>query len=84
MTCVVRAIFRIALQSIHFCALCQQGVGDELRLVSRFAALLDLRVQTPMIFMGVTTLTEIMQQRDDRTAHTILISTAVNRVQDVA
>ena len=32
--------------------LCQQGVGDELHLVFECAALQDLRVQMPMIFMG--------------------------------
>ena len=46
------------------------------------AALQDLRVQMPMIFMGVTTMRGFMQQRDVRSV-AIFISTAVKRVQDV-
>ena len=66
----------------RFCTLCQQGVGDELHLVFECAALQDLRVQMPMIFMGVTTMRGFMQQRDVRSVATF-ISTAVKRVQDV-
>ena len=46
------------------------------------AALQDLRVQMPMLFMGVTTMRGFMQQRDVRSVATF-ISTAVKRVQDV-
>ena len=66
----------------RFCTLCQQGVGDELHLVFECAALQDLRVQMPMIFMGVTTMRGFMQQRDVRSV-TTFISTAVKRVRDV-
>ena len=66
----------------RFCTLCQQGVGDELHLVFECAALQDLRLQMPMIFMGVTTMRGFMQQRDVRSAATF-ISTAVKRVQAV-
>ena len=50
----------------RFCTLCQQGVGDVLDLVFECAALQDLRVRMPMIFMGVTTVRGFMQQRDIR------------------
>ena len=46
------------------------------------AALQDLRVQTPMIFMGVTTMRGFMQQHDVRSVATF-ISNAVKRVQAV-
>ena len=45
-------------------------------------ALQDLRVQMPLIFMGVTTMRGFMQQRDLRSV-AAFISTAVKRGQDV-
>ena len=53
-----------------------------MHLVFECAALQDLRVQMPMLFMGVTTMRGFMQQRDVRSVATF-ISTAVKRVQDV-
>ena len=49
----------------------------------QFAALQDLRVRIPMIFMGVTAMRGFMQQRDIHPIATF-ISTAVERVQVVA
>ena len=67
----------------RFCTLCQQGIGDDLHLVFECAALQDLRVQMPMIFMGGTNMRGFMQQRDIRSVATS-ISTAVKHVRDVA
>ena len=61
--------------------LCQQGVGDKLHLVYECAALQKLKVQMPIIFLGVTTIRGCMQQRD---IDSVAISTAVQHVLDMA
>ena len=58
-----RAIAAVSRQ-LEGMQVCQQGVGDNLHLFPKCAVLQNSRLQKPWIFMGVTTIADLMHQRD--------------------